>query len=108
MFVVPNFLWRRHINTGPGDAVLYSVSDAPFDGRRSGNTGATGGVPGWGGGEFGGVDGAGPFYASRRHSPASGMPPLRRGVEARTPAGDLQSGTQTDRTPIAFADGVYE
>jgi gentisate 1,2-dioxygenase len=28
LFVVPNFLWRRHGNTGPGDAVLYSVSDA--------------------------------------------------------------------------------
>ena len=27
MFVVPNFLWRRHINTGKGDAVLYSVSE---------------------------------------------------------------------------------
>ena len=30
IFVVPNFLWRRHFNTGPGDAVLYSVSDAPL------------------------------------------------------------------------------
>jgi gentisate 1,2-dioxygenase len=29
IFVVPNFLWRRHINTGKSDAVLYSVSDAP-------------------------------------------------------------------------------
>jgi gentisate 1,2-dioxygenase len=28
IFVVPNFLWRRHINTGKADAVLYSVSDA--------------------------------------------------------------------------------
>lgn len=28
VFVVPNFLWRRHTNTGPGDAVLYAVSDA--------------------------------------------------------------------------------
>jgi gentisate 1,2-dioxygenase len=28
LFVVPNFLWRRHINTGRTDAVLYSVSDA--------------------------------------------------------------------------------
>ena len=28
IFVVPNFLWRRHINTGKGDAVIYSVSDA--------------------------------------------------------------------------------
>jgi gentisate 1,2-dioxygenase len=29
-FVVPNFLWRRHINKGPGDAVLYAVSDEPL------------------------------------------------------------------------------
>src|SRR5215470_14733054 len=28
IFVVPNFLWRRHINTGKTDAVFYSVSDA--------------------------------------------------------------------------------
>ena len=28
MLVVPNFLWRRHINTGKTDAVLYTVSDA--------------------------------------------------------------------------------
>jgi gentisate 1,2-dioxygenase len=28
IFVVPNFLWRCHINTGKSDAVLYSVSDA--------------------------------------------------------------------------------
>jgi gentisate 1,2-dioxygenase len=28
IMVVPNFLWRRHINTGSGDAVLYSVTDA--------------------------------------------------------------------------------
>jgi gentisate 1,2-dioxygenase len=28
IFVVPNFHWRRHVNTGPGDAVLYAVSDA--------------------------------------------------------------------------------
>jgi len=27
---VPNFLWRRHINTSREDAVLYSVSDAPL------------------------------------------------------------------------------
>jgi gentisate 1,2-dioxygenase len=27
IFVVPNFLWRRHVNTGLGDAVLYSTSD---------------------------------------------------------------------------------
>ena len=30
IFVVPNFLWRRHLNTGPGDAVLYAISDAPL------------------------------------------------------------------------------
>ena len=30
IFVVPNFLWRRHLNTGGGEAVLYSVSDAPL------------------------------------------------------------------------------
>src|SRR5690242_20833092 len=28
LFVVPNFLWRRHINTSKSDAVIYSVSDA--------------------------------------------------------------------------------
>ena len=28
IFVVPNFVWRRHLNTGKNDAVLYSVSDA--------------------------------------------------------------------------------
>jgi gentisate 1,2-dioxygenase len=28
LFVVPNFLWRRHINTGKSDVVIYSVSDA--------------------------------------------------------------------------------
>jgi gentisate 1,2-dioxygenase len=28
ILVVPNFLWRRHINTGSSDAILYSVSDA--------------------------------------------------------------------------------
>ncbi len=27
IFVVPNFLWRRHVNTGVEDALLYSVSD---------------------------------------------------------------------------------
>ena len=26
--VMPNFLWRRHVNTGEKDAVLYTVSDA--------------------------------------------------------------------------------
>ena len=30
IFVVPNFLWRRHVNTGTGDAVLYAISDAPL------------------------------------------------------------------------------
>jgi gentisate 1,2-dioxygenase len=30
IFVVPNFLWRRHVNTGAGDAVLYAVSDVPL------------------------------------------------------------------------------
>jgi gentisate 1,2-dioxygenase len=28
IMVVPNFLWRRHVNTGTGDAVLYTVSDS--------------------------------------------------------------------------------
>ena len=30
LFVVPNFLWRRHINRGPKDAVLYLCSDRPL------------------------------------------------------------------------------
>ena len=30
LFVVPNFLWRRHMNTGTSDAILYAVSDAPL------------------------------------------------------------------------------
>jgi gentisate 1,2-dioxygenase len=30
IIVVPNFLWRRHINTGKSDAVLYAVSDWPL------------------------------------------------------------------------------
>jgi gentisate 1,2-dioxygenase len=30
IFVVPNFLWRRHINEGKTDALLYTVSDAPL------------------------------------------------------------------------------
>jgi gentisate 1,2-dioxygenase len=30
IFVVPNFLWRRHINKGQGDAVLYLCSDRPL------------------------------------------------------------------------------
>jgi gentisate 1,2-dioxygenase len=28
VMVMPNFLWRRHVNTGAKDAVLYTVSDA--------------------------------------------------------------------------------
>ncbi len=28
VMVLPNFLWRRHVNTGKADAVLYTVSDA--------------------------------------------------------------------------------
>jgi gentisate 1,2-dioxygenase len=28
IFIVPNFVWRRHINTGKNDAVIYAVSDA--------------------------------------------------------------------------------
>lgn len=30
ILVVPNFLWRRHMNTGASDAVLYAVSDQPL------------------------------------------------------------------------------
>ena len=30
IFVVPNFLWRRHINKGPRDAVLYVCTDRPL------------------------------------------------------------------------------
>jgi gentisate 1,2-dioxygenase len=30
ILVVPNFLWRRHINRGNGDAVLYLCSDMPL------------------------------------------------------------------------------
>ena len=30
IFVVPNFLWRRHLNKGPDDAVLYLCSDRPL------------------------------------------------------------------------------
>jgi gentisate 1,2-dioxygenase len=26
--VIPNFLWRRHVNTGASDAVIYTTSDA--------------------------------------------------------------------------------
>ncbi len=30
IFVVPGFSWRRHVNRGKTDAVLYTVSDAPL------------------------------------------------------------------------------
>jgi gentisate 1,2-dioxygenase len=30
ILVVPNFLWRRHVNAAASDAVLYSVSDMPL------------------------------------------------------------------------------
>ncbi len=30
LFTVPNFLWRRHINTGKEDVILYAVSDVPL------------------------------------------------------------------------------
>lgn len=30
IFVVPGFLWRRHVNDGDGDAVLYAVCDRPL------------------------------------------------------------------------------
>ena len=30
IFVVPNFLWRRHVNTGSKDAVLYTMTDGPL------------------------------------------------------------------------------
>ena len=30
LFVIPNFLWRRHINRGRKDAVLYLCSDRPL------------------------------------------------------------------------------
>jgi gentisate 1,2-dioxygenase len=30
VFVVPSFLWRRHLNRGKNDAVLYAVSDQPL------------------------------------------------------------------------------
>jgi gentisate 1,2-dioxygenase len=30
IIVMPNFLWRRHLNTGKSDAVLYAVSDWPL------------------------------------------------------------------------------
>ena len=28
-FVVPSYSWRKHVNTGKGDAVLYLVGDEP-------------------------------------------------------------------------------
>jgi gentisate 1,2-dioxygenase len=28
IMVVPNFIWRKHINTGTTDAILYTVSDS--------------------------------------------------------------------------------
>ncbi len=28
VIAIPNFLWRRHVNTSGGDAILYTVSDA--------------------------------------------------------------------------------
>ncbi len=30
IFVVPGFVWRRHLNPGRGDAVLYAVCDMPL------------------------------------------------------------------------------
>jgi gentisate 1,2-dioxygenase len=30
IFVVPAFSWRRHINNGKADAILYTVTDAPL------------------------------------------------------------------------------
>jgi gentisate 1,2-dioxygenase len=30
IFVVPNFQWRRHVNTGPGNAILYTMHDRPL------------------------------------------------------------------------------
>ncbi len=30
IFIVSNFLWRRHVNKGSADAVLYSMSDRPL------------------------------------------------------------------------------
>ncbi|MGP0089318.1 MAG: cupin domain-containing protein [Xanthobacteraceae bacterium] len=30
VFVVPSFMWRRHLNRGKNDAVLYAVSDQPL------------------------------------------------------------------------------
>jgi gentisate 1,2-dioxygenase len=30
IFVVPSFAWRRHVNQGQSNAILYAVSDAPL------------------------------------------------------------------------------
>ena len=30
IFVAPNFLWRRHVNKGAKDAVLYTMNDTPL------------------------------------------------------------------------------
>ena len=30
IFVVPNFLWRRHVNKSAKDAVLYTMTDVPL------------------------------------------------------------------------------
>ena len=30
IFVIPNFLWRRHFNKGTKDAVLYTMTDQPL------------------------------------------------------------------------------
>lgn len=27
LFILPNFLWRRHTNSGKGDAIIYAISD---------------------------------------------------------------------------------
>jgi gentisate 1,2-dioxygenase len=27
---VPNFRWRRHLNTGKSDAILYALTDTPL------------------------------------------------------------------------------
>ena len=37
VMVMPNYLWRRHVNGGKGDAILYTVSDAALM-RNIGNT----------------------------------------------------------------------
>ena len=35
IMVVPNFVWRKHINTGTGNAVLYTVSDSALSTENS-------------------------------------------------------------------------